>query len=188
MSESTAHDNHPGTGDRLQAGVRRGRQPPPEEDLWSDSYSPKELLAPFLALDVLVFLSVLAVYCLSNAWKAWLAVLLGGVVLYGALGLWLAYQRLSLRYRLTTFRLFHERGLLGRVTDRIEVIDIDDVTVEQGLVERMLGIGTLAIHSSDRTNPMLRLRGIDQIKQVADLIDGACRAERRRRAIHIESI
>jgi hypothetical protein len=74
------------------------------------------------------------------------------------------------------------------VTDRIEVIDIDDVTYEQGLVQRMLGVGTIRIASSDRTHPELVLSGIDGVQQVADTIDDIRRKERRKRGLHIESI
>jgi hypothetical protein len=172
--------------DRLQPNVRRGGKQPPEEELWSDSYSPKALLVPFIAIDVLVVLAIVGKFLLDGVEMWW--IVLGAVVLFGSLGLVLMYQRLSVRYRLTTYRFFHERGLLARSTDRVEVIDIDDVTVHQTLIDRMLGIGTIIIQSSDRTNPVLRLPGIDEVKKIADLIDATCRAERQRRAIHIESV
>ena len=52
----------------------------------------------------------------------------------------------------------------------------------------MFGVGTIRIASSDKTNPDLALPGIDDARRVADLIDGARRAERNRRGLHIESI
>jgi len=77
---------------------------------------------------------------------------------------------------------------LVRTTDRIEVIDIDDVTYRQGIVERALGVGTILLESSDRTHPTLILSGIDDVQRVAGLIDDVRRKERRRRGIHIEQI
>ncbi len=173
----------------LKPGVQRdsGKQPP-EVDLWNDSYSPKALFGPFVAIDLVVILSAIGIAVGWPTGMGWLLFGIGCVILYGGLGLTLAYQRLSLRYRLTTYRFFHERGLLSRVTDRIEVIDIDDVTIHQGLIERILGVGTILIQSSDRTHSELRLPGIDNVKKVADLIDNTRRAERQRRGIHIESI
>jgi uncharacterized membrane protein YdbT with pleckstrin-like domain len=112
----------------------------------------------------------------------------GMLAIWGLMFLVLAYRRLSVRYRLTTFRLFHESGLLSRTTDRIEAIDIDDVRVHQGLIERMLGVGTVKIRSSDQTDPELHLPGIEDVRAVADLIDNTRRAERERRGMHIESI
>jgi hypothetical protein len=74
------------------------------------------------------------------------------------------------------------------VTDRIEVIDVDDVSCEQGIVERMLGVGTIRIQSSDRTHPELSLLGIENVRQVAELIDDTRRKERQRRGLHIEAV
>jgi hypothetical protein len=67
-------------------------------------------------------------------------------------------------------------------------IDIDDLTFEQGIVQRMFGVGKIRISSSDRTHPEIILVGIDNVKYVADLIDDARRKERRRRGVHIETI
>jgi uncharacterized membrane protein YdbT with pleckstrin-like domain len=119
---------------------------------------------------------------------AWLIYGIALVVLWMGLGLTLLYRRLTVHYRLTNYRFFHDVGLLSRTGNRIEVIDIDDVTVRQGLIERMFGVGTIHIASSDRTDPSLTLPGIEDVRAVADLIDGTRRAERHRRGLHIESI
>ena len=65
----------------------------------------------------------------------------------------LCYRRMSVRYCLTTQRFVHERGILRRVNDRIEVLDMDDITFEQGLLERLSGVGTIriAVPRSDRS-------------------------------------
>ena len=99
----------------------------------------------------------------------------------------MARRRIGVHYRLTRFRLFHEHGVLTRVTDRLETIDIDDVTVKQTLLQRVLGIGTVIVMSSDRTVPQLRMEGIDHVIHVADLIDNTRRAERQRRGLHLEA-
>ena len=84
--------------------------------------------------------------------------------------------------------MIHKRGILRRVTDRIELIDIDDVTFAQGIVERMLGVGTITVTSSDRTHPKFDMPGIDSVNKIAGEIDDLRRDERRRRGLHIESI
>lgn len=161
---------------------------PAERELWNDTYSPKALAGPAMALAAIVFAGLVGVALYWNTGIGWLVLAAGALVGFGGLALNLLYQRLSVRYRVTTYRLFHERGILSRVTDRMEMIDIDDVTVKQGLIERMFGVGTLMIASSDRTHPRLYLPGIDDVKRIADLIDDARRAERQRRGLHIESI
>jgi len=174
---------------RTKAAVRRSDgDHPPEQDLWTGTYSPKAMCGSVLAAMVLTVGGLVVVPVFANTAVGWRMLGLGLFVMWGGLALVLAYRRLSVRYRLTTYRLFHESGLLSRTTDRLEVIDIDDVRVHQGLVERMLGVGTVKIESSDRTDPELSLPGIDEVRAVADLIDNTRRAERERRGLHIEAV
>jgi hypothetical protein len=77
---------------------------------------------------------------------------------------------------------------LSRTTNRVEVIDIDDVQVQQGFVERMLGVGTIKLLSSDTSDPVLSLRGIADVNRVATLIDNARRDERRKRGLYVEAV
>ena len=100
----------------------------------------------------------------------------------------LTYRRMSVHYLLSTQRFIHESGILRRVNNRIEVLDMDDITFEQGLLERFSGVGTIRIMSHDRSDPELELRGIEKVQEVARLIDDARLAERRRRGLHVEQI
>jgi uncharacterized membrane protein YdbT with pleckstrin-like domain len=109
-------------------------------------------------------------------------------VVWLGLGLVLVYRKLDVHYTLTSQRFVHKKGILKRVTDRIEVIDIDDVTFEQGIIQRMLGVGTVRLTSSDRSHPELALRGIDEVQRISGLIDDVRRRERRKRGLHIEAI
>jgi membrane protein YdbS with pleckstrin-like domain len=120
--------------------------------------------------------------------QKWFWALAANAAVWIALLLRLVYLQLSVHYRLTAQRFVHERGLLWRQQDRIETIDIDDVTVRQGPVQRMLGVGTVRIVSSDQSTPEFILIGIENVRQVATLIDDARRKERRKRGVHIESI
>lgn len=168
------------------AGSRSSGKQPPEEELWSGTYSPQAMVGPAAGL---VVLTVLAFVGGSFAGPVGLAAAaIGAVVLWGVLGLALLYRRMTVHYRLTTFRLFHESGLLSRNRDRIEVIDINDVTLSQGIIERMFNVGTIHIESSDTTDPELDLPGIDNVRHVADLIDNTRRAERQRRGLFMENI
>ena len=135
----------------------------------------------------IVLLIMVLVFGSANPvlWGGWAVI---SVLLWGGFACQLAYRKLTYKYQLTTQRFVHEKGLLKRVTDRIEVIDIDDVSVEQRLIERVVGVGTIKLISSDRSHPVLMLRGIENVKVVAATIDDLRRNERRRRGLHIESI
>ena len=65
---------------------------------------------------------------------------------------------------LTNQRFIHESGILRRVSDRIEVLDIDDITFEQGIIERLVGVGTIRVMSSDRSHPELLMYGIENVR------------------------
>ncbi len=153
-----------------------------EQDLWAGGYSAKAMYGTWI-LGVLVTVGLLA-----GTFLAFPPIGFAIPVLWVFLLLTLAYKKLSVSYELTTQRFIHKSGILKRVTDRIEVIDIDDVTYEQGIVQRMLNVGTIRVSSSDRSHPELVLSGIDGVEEVADTIDDIRRKERRKRGLHIESI
>jgi membrane protein YdbS with pleckstrin-like domain len=158
----------------------------PEEQLWSGGYSPKAMIGTW------VVLGVLSVVLLA------LPAFISGMTIVHALGaivvMWViaviryASRRLGVHYQLTTQRFIHQTGILTRQTDRIEVIDIDDVSFTQGPVQRAFGVGTIRLTGSDRTHPTLAMQGIASVKEVAGLIDDIRRKERRRRSLHIEQI
>jgi len=182
---AAAADVPSGTQRVVSAARGRGGSPA-EEELWVGAYSAKAMAGTFAAAGALTLLA--AIVCIFFGPPGWIAFLFAAVLVWGGLGLLYWYRRVTVRYRLTSYRFFHETGLLSRVVNRLEVIDIDDVTVRQGFIERMFDVGTIRVTSSDKTHPELDLPGIDQAKQVADMIDGARRAERHRRGLHIESI
>ena len=71
----------------------------------------------------------------------------------------LAAKRLGIHYKLTNQMFYHRKGILTRTTDRIEVIDIDDITYQQGLLDRLVNVGRIEIRSSDQSNPKILDRG-----------------------------
>ena len=79
--------------------------------------------------------------------------------------------------------------MFTRTTDRIEVIDIDDVTFRQGMVERALGVGTIVIESSDRTHPRLVLAGIDNVSRPISIMRKvAVRSVRNRNKVELGTV
>lgn len=159
-----------------------------ESVLWTGSFSAKGLIHSWLLailLSIVLPIGGLTVQADGVAWAVILAVI--GLVWIGLLIL-LGFQKLNVHYELTDQRLIHRHGILLRRTNRIELIDIDDVSHEQGLIERFFDVGTIKITSSDRSHPVMLLPGIDHVDRVAMLIDDARRRERMRRGIHIEQI
>ncbi len=171
-----------------------GRERAPAVDLgdtvtlWSGRCTFKGIIDR-LALSALITLApVLAMGWWPWARKGW-PVALGLLIL-----LW-AYQfcvyagrRFGHRYRLTPQTFFHERGLLVKSTSPIEIIRIDDITLKQTVLERLVGVGTIRILSNDTTDPLLVMKGISNVRDAFNTIDQARRAERRRRAVRIDAV
>ena len=187
-SESPARDQLQEAAAEKMASAR---STPPERSLWKGGYSPKAMYGTWLLAAVVTIGAIVGVALLASGDSAntiWMVT--GALILLmwcGAIGTFL-YRRFSMHYELTTQRFVHQTGILLRQTDRIEVIDIDDVGYTQGIVQRMLGVGKIRITGSDRTHPELVLHGIDKVPEIASLIDDVRREERRRRSLHIESI
>ena len=172
---------------RAKAEVARSSPDDPEHDLWKGGFSPKAMVLYWLLALVVTIVAVVAGVIFNDP-TVWIVALAVAGALWVAFALYLLYQRLSVDYQLTTQRLFQRSGILTRVTNRVEVIDIDDVQFSQNIVERFLGVGTIRILSSDVTDPKLVLIGIDDVKNVADTIDKVRRDERRKRGVHIETV
>ena len=166
----------------------------PENRLWEGGYSAKAMYGTWLILAAVTLAVIAAMIVLpilkimppieTNVWWIVLGALLGTWVLGIATFL---YRRLSVHYELTTQRFIHSRGILVRTVDRIDVIDIDDVSYVQGIIQRTLGVGKIQLQSKDRSHPSLLLAGIDQVERVSGMIDDVRRKERRKRSLHIDA-
>lgn len=164
----------------------------PEESLWSGGYSPKAMIGSWLFCLVASVALIVGMIMLPGilgenfdkriVWSVGAGLLIAG---WGIAAATYAYRRLGVHYELTTQRFIHKHGILVRTTDRIELIEIEDVAFTQGLVQRMLNVGAIKLTSSDRSHPLLNLLGIDDVGRISGLIDDARRKERRRRALHI---
>ena len=64
-------------------------------------------------------------------------------------------SRLNTRYTLTDERLKITSGLLTKKIDEIELFRIKDTKVTQTFLERLVGIGTISVISSDETENVI---------------------------------
>jgi uncharacterized membrane protein YdbT with pleckstrin-like domain len=177
----------PNAVDKLRAG-RPNVGGDAEVPLWEGSYSPKAMYGSWLLAGFVTLVALVLTVVLFPVAYLWIAAWAVAGILWLTFGVYYAIERYSIAYTLTSHRFVHQTGILRRVINRIETIDIDDVMIEQGFVERMFGVGTIRLLSSDTSHPQLHLRGIDDVRNVANLIDNARRDERRKRGMYIESV
>lgn len=100
--------------------------------------------------------------------------LIGGIT---AMAIWIDTH--STEYRLTTQRLFLKKGLVAKHLDELELFRIKDVTVSQGIIQRILGFGSVTVLSTDDTTPKVILRGIPNPVETKELIRKTFRAARK---------
>jgi membrane protein YdbS with pleckstrin-like domain len=174
--------------DKVRAGRNMSSGHDAEVPLWEGSYSPKAMYGSWLLAGFVTLAALVLTVVFFAVVFVWLAAWAIAGILWITFGVYYLIERYSIAYTLTSHRFVHQTGILRRVINRIETIDIDDVTIEQGFIERMFGVGKIHLLSSDTSHPELLLRGIDDVRNVANMIDNARRDERRKRGMYIESV
>jgi membrane protein YdbS with pleckstrin-like domain len=178
----------PSTAQQLQQKAEqvRAARDVPEQELWRGAYAYKSMIG-MLASGGVASLVALIVLFAAKSDIVWWIVLACLVAMWIVIGVTVLQRRFGIRYRLTNQRFFIEKGIFGRVTDRIEVIDINDMEFEQSPFERMFDVGSIRLATTDRSVPKFTLQGIEHVQEVFNLIDQARRAERNRRGLYVES-
>lgn len=59
------------------------------------------------------------------------------------------------RYRLSEDRLFCEKGFLNLKSDEVLLYRVQDLELTMSLGQRIFGVGTVCVHSSDKSMPHL---------------------------------
>jgi len=165
-----------------------------ELNVWEGRYSKRNFIGRVAARIFLTLAWVgLAVYTWSFGHSdiekvTWLA--LGVVVLlWAALVFRMLQAHYSHYYRLTNRRLFVSTGVINRRRDMMELLRVKDVfTRQQSLMERWLGLGTVVVVPSEKELPIFYLTGVDDPKEVMDLIWHHARAERDQRSVKVDRV
>ena len=82
------------------------------------------------------------------------------------LGMPLSFQR----YRLGEDRLFYEKGFLSTSVDDILLYRVRDISVKISFWQRLTGVGTVTVNSSDHTMPVLVMRDIKRPREVKEML------------------
>ena len=74
------------------------------------------------------------------------------------------------RYALSHDRLFLSVGFFSVRDDDILLYRVRDISVRRTLWQRLFGVGTITIQSSDKTHPSLELKSIKDPMRVKELL------------------
>lgn len=164
-----------------------------ETIVWEGHYSMRNFLG---RLVVRAFLSLAWVVLAIKTWGdnhanwAVATITLGVCVLiyWGMLLGRMAQARYGHYYRLTNRRLFVSTGLMRRRRDQMELLRVKNVFTKQSLRERWLSLGTVVVVSTERELPPFSIAGIEEPKEVMDLVWHEARSERDNRSANIHTV
>lgn len=81
-------------------------------------------------------------------------------------------------YRLTEKSLIVKSGVINVTEEEIRLYRIQDITLKRSLWERLCGLGTLHLCSSDKTAPELDIKHIKHPREVRTLLSDMVEKER----------
>lgn len=73
-------------------------------------------------------------------------------------------------YSISEDRLFIDKGLIKLESEEILLYRIRDLSVSQTLGQRIFGVGSVIVRSSDKTTPILEMRNVKHPTDVKELL------------------
>ena len=92
------------------------------------------------------------------------------------------------RYRMSEDRLFLSTGFFTTKDDEILLYRVRDISLTITLWQRIFGVGTVTIISSDKTLPTLVLKNIKQPRMIKEKIHQQVEEMKIRRRVHVGEI
>jgi len=146
-----------------------------ETDIWWGSYAGRTMTPGFVLCALLTGLLVWGVWLFwpKNEDRPYLEryttyILVGAVWLFQFVR-W-GYRIVAVNYRLTTKRLFCQRGFQTAATTAIDLAAIATVRIERDTFSPYLKVGRLRIVPVDSTQPPMVLEGVYNPDQIAAVI------------------
>ena len=87
------------------------------------------------------------------------------------------------RYRLTDDKLIVSTGIFSINEEEIRLYRIMDVTLKRSLGERLWGLGTIHLCSSDKTTPEIDIKRIRQSQDVKEMLSDMIEAARKKNRV-----
>ena len=92
------------------------------------------------------------------------------------------------RYALSEDRLFVETGLLTTQCEEILLYRIRDLSMRITLGQRIFGVGTITIQSSDRSCPVLELKNVKHPRETKEIIHQAVEKMKIQRRMRVGEV
>ena len=92
------------------------------------------------------------------------------------------------RYSLSEDRLFLETGLLSTRCEEILQYRVRDLSMKISLGQRIFGVGTVTVQSSDKSCPVLELRNIKHPRETKEIIHQAVEQMKLQRRMRVGEV
>lgn len=92
------------------------------------------------------------------------------------------------RYALSDDRLFLSIGFISVKDDDILLYRIRDISVKRTLWQRIFGVGTITVQSSDKTHPTLELKNVKDPMRVKELLHDLVEEMKQKRRMRFGEI
>lgn len=76
-------------------------------------------------------------------------------------------------YSMDDSRLFIQTGFLNQKEEEVQLYRVRDISLSRKLGQRIFGVGSVFVHSSDKTSPVLELKNIKSSRDVKEMISEA---------------
>jgi uncharacterized membrane protein YdbT with pleckstrin-like domain len=99
---------------------------------------------------------------------------------------WAIWRWLDTRcqhYQLTDQRLKTTHGILTKVTDDLELYRVRDTLTQQGIWQRMLGLGDVVLTTTDASTPEVRLRWLPDAEGLREILRRLVEARREAKRV-----
>lgn len=92
------------------------------------------------------------------------------------------------RYKLTEDRLFVETGFFSTKYEEIVLYRIKDISLKRTLWQKLCGVGTITVQSSDKTTPVLIIKNVKKSFAVKELLHESVEQQKLARRYRISEV
>ncbi len=92
------------------------------------------------------------------------------------------------RYSMSEDRLFLTTGFLNMKEEEVLLYRVRDISSSRSLFQRLLGVGTVTVNSSDKTTPVLVLKNIRRSEDVKEMLHGQVEEMKRKHRVRVSEV
>lgn len=92
------------------------------------------------------------------------------------------------KYELTDDRLFIEEGFFNTIYNEVRLYRITDVQLTRSLLQKMFGVGTIIVHSSDASLKNFKIKSIKNSNNIIEILSKQVEIQRKEHRVFAREI